>query len=247
LHLPASRRPRVRRQRRAALRPDARAADAHPRRGDRGRARPLPGGLSDGGHHEPRLPPPPPPPELPPEKLELLELELLLEPPLLPDDAGAVWLARIAGAWRGMISGEASNVACGGMLARSSALPQASASPSATAHPLYSRSTPRSHAHWTCWPSLAWRNRRNDSVRSASAEPSALRAGSSPRYAIHATAAGSSTPSGAAPHHVPNQPSRRVNRATIHGPVQATSTTHPGHGIDPARLLGGSRFHHPLD
>ena len=70
----------------------------------------------------------------------------------------------------------------GGTLEASIARSHVDAAPSATAHAEYSRSRPCFHAHSTWRPSLAARNRRNDSVRMASALPVALRAGSSERY-----------------------------------------------------------------
>ena len=66
----------------------------------------------------------------------------------------------------------------GGTDEAASARCQADAAPRATAHAEYSRIRPCFQAHSTWRPSLASRKRRNDSVRSATAEPAALRAGS---------------------------------------------------------------------
>ena len=79
-------------------------------------------------------------------------------------------------------SGLAMFISGAGTLLCSSALPHASAAPSATAHALYSRSRPCFHAQSTCWPSLAAKNRRNDSARNANADPVAVRAESITLY-----------------------------------------------------------------
>ena len=123
-------------------------------------------------YQDPELPPPPPPPTLPPEN------------PLKPAARRA---ARRGGALRVLSNdgpmqyihiGLAMLISGAGTLLLANALPHASAAPRATAHALYSRSRPCFHAQSTCLPSLAARNRRNDSARNASAEPVALRAGS---------------------------------------------------------------------
>src|SRR5690606_404729 len=90
-------------------------------------------------YQEPELPPPPPPPTPPPPPPPLLELDgstraLEIDDAIECTSNGAVYVATCS--W--------------GMLARRSARSQASASPSATAHALYSRSSPCCQAHSTC-------------------------------------------------------------------------------------------------
>ena len=124
-------------------------------------------------YHEPELPPPPPPPTLPPENPPN---ELPTNRRMVP--AHCVVLSNDGPMLYSQI-GLARLISGAGTLLLASALPHASAAPRATAHALYSRSRPCFHAHSTCLPSLAARNRRNDSARNASAEPVALRAGTS--------------------------------------------------------------------
>ncbi len=87
-------------------------------------------------------------------------------------------------------SGLATFISGAGTLLLASARPHASAAPRATAHALYSRSSPCFQAQSTCWPSLAARNRRNDSARSVNADPVALRAGAIALYTKWAEMAG---------------------------------------------------------
>src|SRR5215213_1231470 len=117
-------------------------------------------------YHDPELPPPPPPPDPPLEPPP---------PPLLPEEEGAVRDELIDDPMLCTRIGVVIARAGSGTLAPSMARLHASASSSATAQPLYSRSRSCSHAHSTCLPSLAARKRRKASVRNASAEPVALR------------------------------------------------------------------------
>ena len=92
---------------------------------------------------------------------------------------GHVRAGRTSIPWCARASGPTWPSVGSGMLLDPIASDHASAAPSATAHALYSRSTPCSHAQSTCLPSLDARKRRNDSVRNASAEPVAVRDGTS--------------------------------------------------------------------
>src|SRR4051795_4488770 len=134
-----------------------------------------------------------------------------------------------------------------GTLLLARARPHASAAPSATAHALYSRSKPCFHAQSTCLPSLAARNRRNDSARSVRAEPVALRAGDSTLYAKWATIAGTAIAKMRAsvlPRNAPNsaainEPAPKKNNAAI--AITTNLAAEPP--LDAPD--GGRRFHHP--
>src|SRR5262245_65853603 len=106
---------------------------------------------------------------------------------------------------------------------------QASAAPRATAHAEYSRSRPCFQAHSTWRPSLALRKRRNDSARSAKAEPVALRTGSSVRYTATAARAGTTRPNRIAPAGLETQPKKALpaepNTRTSH--TEKTTTKRP--------------------
>src|SRR4029079_2380358 len=98
----------------------------------------------------------------------------------------------------------------GGMLVDAIARCHVSAVQRANAHAEYSRSTPCFQAHSTWRPSLAARKRRNDSVRRASALPSALRAGSIEWYTARAATAGTAMPKMIAPIGPLKEPRRAV-------------------------------------
>src|SRR4051794_37900352 len=141
----------------------------------------------------------------------------------------------------------ASCISGAGTLLLARARPQASAAPSATAHALYSRSNPCFHAQSTCLPSLAARNRRNDSARNVRAEPVALRAGDSTLYTKWATIAGTAIAKMSAsvlprkaPSNAPiNEPAPKKNSAKI------AITTNRAAEPPLLELAGGRRFHHP--
>src|SRR5262245_27620268 len=148
------------------------------------------GGLGRGGYQLPPPPPPAPPPTPPPPKPPPKP------PPPLDDGAVAADVVDVSNS--GAMYAYARPAVSGAIDAAETARCQRSISPTATAHAVYSRSTPRLAASSAWYASELARKRRNDSTRSHAAEPAGVRTRSSQARRAAASPAPATTPPSAA-------------------------------------------------